>query len=241
MKKQIWSYKVIPILLGFGLFSPINTGCKKSSDTTTNGSTSLPVLTTSEVTNINSTTATCGGDITSDGGGTISARGVCWSTSQNPTIADNKTSDGTGTGSFTSSIQGLAPSTPYYARAYAINSAGTSYGNAQNFTTLAVQPGTVVDVDGNVYHTVTIGTQEWLVENLKVTHYRNGDTIAHGTSRSPLNNSLTEGKYWNYGNSDSIANIYGRLYNYYAVIDPRFIAPLGWHVASNDDLTALAN
>jgi len=241
MKKQIWSYKAILILLGFGLFSTIYTGCKKSSDTTTNGSITLPVLTTSAVTNINSTTATCGGDITSNGGGTITARGVCWSTSQNPMVSDNKTSDGTGSGSFTSNIQGLAPLTPYFVRAYATNSAGTSYGDAQTFTTLAIQPGTVIDVDGNVYHTVTIGTQQWLVENLKVTHYRNGDTITHGTHKSQLKNSAPEGKYWNYANSDSLGKIYGHLYNFYAIIDPRFLAPLGWHVASDSDWSVLAN
>jgi uncharacterized protein (TIGR02145 family) len=99
----------------------------------------------------------------------------------------------------------------------------------------------VVDVDGNVYHTVTIGTQEWLVENLKVTHYRNGDTISHGTYMSPLSNTVAEGKYWNYGNSDSLGKIYGHLYNFYAIIDPRFLAPLGWHIASDSDWSVLSN
>jgi uncharacterized protein (TIGR02145 family) len=239
MKKQIQSYTLILIMLGFGLFTTINTGCNKSSDNK-DGSVTLPILTTSDVTNINSTTASCGGDITSDGGGTITARGVCWNTSGNPTIADNKTSDGTGSGSFSSNLTGLIPATPYFARAYATNSAGTGYGNASTFTTLEIGPGTVLDVDGNVYHTVKIGTQEWLVENLKVTHYRNGDTITHANSMTKMTIERGQGTYWNYNNKDSLGNIYGHLYNFYALTDPRFLAPLGWRVASDSDWTVLS-
>ena len=90
---------------------------------------------TSTVSNITQTTATSGGTITSDGGAAISARGVCWSTSSNPTISNTKTTDGTGTGSFTSNLTGLAVGVTYYVRAYATNSVGTVYGNAEQFTT----------------------------------------------------------------------------------------------------------
>jgi hypothetical protein len=98
---------------------------------------SLPTVTTTAVTNITTTTATSGGNVTSDGGATVTARGVCWSTSANPTTANNKTSNGTGTGSFTSSLTGLTANTLYYVRAYATNSTGTAYGNQVTFTTLA--------------------------------------------------------------------------------------------------------
>jgi hypothetical protein len=91
------------------------------------------VITTDTITNITATSATSGGEITSDGRTPITARGVCWSTSRNPTIADSKTNDGTGTGSFTSTITGLTTGTTYYMRAYAANSAGTSYGNEISF------------------------------------------------------------------------------------------------------------
>ncbi|MCX6247938.1 MAG: fibrobacter succinogenes major paralogous domain-containing protein [Bacteroidetes bacterium] len=101
--------------------------------------------------------------------------------------------------------------------------------------------GMVQDVDGNNYHTVTIGTQTWLVENLKVTHYRNGDAIVAGTSVNKGNAGIGQGAFWNYGNKDSLGKIYGRLYNYYALIDSRFLAPLGWRVASNSDWNVLAN
>ncbi len=88
-----------------------------------------PTIIGAEVTSITTTTATSGGTVSSDGGSMVTARGVCWSTTENPTISNNKTSDGTGTGSFTSSITGLSQSNSYYVRAYATNSIGTSYGN----------------------------------------------------------------------------------------------------------------
>jgi hypothetical protein len=96
----------------------------------------LPVVTTAAVSNISPTAAVSGGNVVNDGGGTITARGVCWSTSTNPTVSDDHTLDGTGTGSFTSSLTGLSASTLYYVRAYATNIAGTAYGDEVSFTTL---------------------------------------------------------------------------------------------------------
>jgi len=97
----------------------------------------VPLLITNIVTSISYTTAIAGGSITSDGGASISARGVCWSTSAAPTVAlSTKTSDGSGIGAFTSSITGLSSSTTYYVRAYATNNQGTGYGQEQTFTTV---------------------------------------------------------------------------------------------------------
>ena len=95
----------------------------------------LPEITTSSVTEITSTSATCGGNVTNDGNSPITERGVCWSTSENPTINDNKTTDASGTGSFTSSITTLTQNTNYYVRAYATNSEGTAYGVQKTFKT----------------------------------------------------------------------------------------------------------
>ncbi len=97
----------------------------------------LPTLTTTSATSITNVTAASGGNITDDGGAAITARGVCWSTSVNPTIAlSTKTTDGTGSGAFASNITGLTATTVYYVRAYATNSEGTAYGNEISFTTI---------------------------------------------------------------------------------------------------------
>ncbi len=103
----------------------------------------LPILTTTEVTSITQNTAISGGNITSDGGSPITARGVIWSTSPNPTILNvvdnNITSDGTGTGSYISNLTDLIKDTTYYVRAYATNSFGTTYGNEISFRTKTVK------------------------------------------------------------------------------------------------------
>jgi uncharacterized protein (TIGR02145 family) len=101
----------------------------------------IPVVTTAEVTDVTGNSALCGGTVTDDGGLAITARGVCWSASPNPTLSDSYTTDGTGTGSFTSSLTGLSASTTYYVRAYASNSNGTIYGGEQSFTTEAGSSG----------------------------------------------------------------------------------------------------
>jgi uncharacterized protein (TIGR02145 family) len=105
----------------------------------------LPTISTTSVTSVTHNSAYSGGTITNDGGAPVTVRGVCWSTSPNPTIANSKTTDGTGTGTFSSSITGLSPLTTYYVRAYATNIEGTAYGNEVSFTTSAVVT-TVVDV-----------------------------------------------------------------------------------------------
>jgi pectinesterase len=96
----------------------------------------LPTITTAGVTYISTTFATSGGNISSDGGGTVYERGVCWNLTGDPTITDNHTSDGTGTGMFESSITGLTPGTNYYLRSYATNITGSAYGNQKTFSTL---------------------------------------------------------------------------------------------------------
>jgi uncharacterized protein (TIGR02145 family) len=91
---------------------------------------------------------------------------------------------------------------------------------------------TVSDIDGNVYQTVKIGDQWWMMENLKVTHYRNGDPIPNVTEDGPWS-GISTGAYCDYDNDPANAEIYGRLYNWFAVDDARNIAPEGWHVPSD--------
>ncbi len=103
-------------------------------------------INTSTISSIATNTATSGGTISTDGGSAITARGVVWNTSANPTISlSTKTSNGSGIGTFTSSITGLTPNTKYYVRSYATNSAGTTYGNELSFTTT----GTAVNLNLN--------------------------------------------------------------------------------------------
>lgn len=99
---------------------------------------------------------------------------------------------------------------------------------------------TVKDIDGNVYNTVTIGTQVWMKENLKVTKYRNGDAIPNITDSAAWKN-LTTGAYCSYKNDDATVNTYGRIYNWYVVSDSRNIAPAGWHVASETEWKTLVS
>jgi uncharacterized protein (TIGR02145 family) len=98
----------------------------------------------------------------------------------------------------------------------------------------------VVDIDGNVYHTVTIGTQTWMVENLKVARYRNGDPIPNVTDSIQWKN-LTTGASCYYNNSQTNNNQFGKLYNWYAATDSRNIAPIGWHIPTDDEWTVLRN
>jgi uncharacterized protein (TIGR02145 family) len=195
-------------------------------------------VTSSEVSNISYYSASAGGNISSDGGTPITARGVVWSTSTEPTVSlTTKTSDGTGKGTFTSTISGLTAGTTYYVRAYATNSAGTSYGSELTFTTLSTLP--VTDIDGNTYNTVQIGRQVWMSENLKTSRYRNGEPIEIVTDWSIWSNLTTGARAWYDNDRTTYENPYGNLYNWYAVSDSRELCPTGWHVPSNTEWTTL--
>lgn len=99
-------------------------------------------------------------------------------------------------------------------------------------------PNTCIDYDGNVYQTVQIGDQLWMAENLKVTHYRNGDAIPNITNNNEWG-SLSTGAYGVYNNIPANAYTYGNLYNWYAVDDSRNIAPEGWHVPTDEEIKEL--
>ncbi|MFZ1783953.1 MAG: fibrobacter succinogenes major paralogous domain-containing protein [Ferruginibacter sp.] len=201
-----------------------STGTAYGNEITITTGTTLPTIITTAISAITQTTATSGGNITSDGGAAITARGVCWNTSPGPTIANSKTTDGTGTGSFASSVTGMTAGTIYYIRAYATNSAGTAYGNEINFTTVSSIP----------ILSVTICAQVWMLNNLEVTTYRNGDPIPQVTDPTAWA-GLTTGAWCYYNNDPAMGAIYGKLYNWYAVDDPRGLAPAGWHVPTSYD------
>jgi uncharacterized protein (TIGR02145 family) len=219
----------------------------------------LPTLTTTAASSITQTAASSGGNISSAGGAAITTRGVCWSTSANPTIAlTTKTTDGTGIGAFTSNLTGLSANTTYYVRAYATNSQGTAYGNEISFTTLqnstAINvPGpNVTDIDGYVYQSVTNCGLTFTKQNLNVSKYSDGTPIPQVTDPTQWTN-LTTGA-WCYYNNDPANNVtYGKLYNWYAVAgiydaasaaNPALrkkLAPTGWHIPSDVEWSNLIN
>jgi len=174
------------------------TSCKKEPDP-------LALITIS-VSAITYSTATSGGNITSDGGSAITSRGVCWSIAQSPTTNDNKTEDGSGTGTFTSTLTGLSPVSSYYVRAYATNSEGTTYGDEVSFTTAQL-----TDINGNVYNTVTIGTQMWMKENLKATKYNDGTDIPLVTDKDTWLHTNDPGYAWYNNDEDTYGEVYGAM------------------------------
>ena len=209
--------------------------CKKKSDDTPAAG-PVPVLITSGFSNILLTTAKCTGNITSDGGTFVAKRGFCWShTNQNPSIQDDTVIAGNGAGIFSATLNNLKGQSVFYVRAFATNSSGTGYGSILTLTTL---DSTISDIDNNHYRIVQIGTQVWMAENLKTTKYRNGNTLPNVYDATEWS-QRTAGAYCEYDNSSANANVYGILYNWYAVSDSRNIAPVGWHVPSHDEFTVL--
>ena len=154
-----------------------------------------PIVTTADVTDITQTTAVSGGNVTDDGGASVTARGVCWSTSQNPTISDNHTSDGNGTGSFTSNLTNLTANTTYYVRAYATNENGTSYGEQKSFTTLQnIELPTVTTAD------VTDITQNTAVSGGNITDDGGAAVTARGVCWSKDPNPTIDNSFISNGN-----------------------------------------
>jgi len=133
MKPLIKISIIVILLFGTTIYLP---SCKKEA--------TPPVVKTTTISDITKTTASITGNVTDDGGTEIIETGICWSTSLNPTVSSNKTSNGKGTGLFTSSITGLTANTRYYVRAYAINGAGISYGNQISFVTTPFNEGATV-------------------------------------------------------------------------------------------------
>lgn len=190
-----------------------------------------PSLTTSELNGITSTTGVSGGHITNTGGAPITANGICWSLSQNPTTTNNFTTDVTGTATFISNLTGLTDGTIYYVRAYATNSAGTSYGNQVTFIT------PVTDIEGNIYKTVAIGSQVWMAENLRTVRFNDNTDINNITDNAAWITTTAPAYSW-YNNNNANKDVYGTLYNWYAVNTAK-LCPTGWHVPADSEYNTL--
>jgi len=225
------------ILLLTSLFLLLFQSCSNDNSENNQQENLIPELTTNPIIDISYNSAKSGGNIISTGGASIQSKGVVWSTSTNPTVElSTKTIDGSGNGNFNSQITNLNSNTLYYIRAYATNSTGTAYGNQLQFNTVnapIIAGNGFTDIMSNNYPTLIINNKEWSTKNLAVKKYRNGDDIPQVQSPTDWAN-LTTGA-WCYYNNDSNNGTYGILYNWYAVNDPRGLAPIGWHIPSDTE------
>ncbi len=181
----------------------------------------IPVVSTLPAPLVSYNYAKGGGEVTYDGESAIIKRGVCWSGSTNPQISDSKTANGTGTGSFESSLTGLTDGATYYVRAYATNSGGkTGYGEVISITT--IPNGSFTDArDQQTYKTVDIGGQTWMAENL---------------------NFVAASGSWCYEDKTSYCSQYGRLYDWNRVTNVgsgKDICPAGWRVPTDAEWITL--
>jgi uncharacterized protein (TIGR02145 family) len=211
-------------------------------------------ITTLPVNGITISGALSGGTISNYDGSIITARGVVWDTSPDPiTFLASKTMDGSGVGTFLSTIVGLTANTTFYVRAYATNSAGTTFfGNQLSFTTPVPSPTIIADFNGNIYSLITVCNQTWTKSNFNASKYNDGTTIPEVTDPADWN-TLTTGAWCYYNNDAANGTTYGKLYNYYAVLgiydeasrlNPSLrkkLAPTGWHVPTDADWTTLTN
>jgi uncharacterized protein (TIGR02145 family) len=219
--------QVISILnLFFVALMILVTSCRK---------TELPQVLTLEVAEVTKTTATVSGKIVYDGGDALSEYGICFSTGENPGIADNKVVVQNQKAYFSCELQTLLPGTRYYARAYARNKNGVAYGKVISFLT---EFETITDIEGNVYNIVQIGTQTWMAENLSTTILNNGTPIPHKPQSLDWENSFTSAYCWYNNDYELYGQTYGALYNHKTVQTGR-LCPEGWKVPSDNDWMTL--
>ena len=201
-----------------------------------------PKLSRVFVFNATDNSAKSGVSIADDGGAPITARGVCWSTSPNPTTASKKSTDGTGVGSYSSTLSGLDMGSLYYVRAYATNE-GDKTGYSSNevaFLTL------LKDVEGNTYKVVKIGQQIWMAENLRTTIFNDRMAIplvadCGGVKWGYPSDGILKPAYcWYNCDHSQYAATYGALYNWYTVGTGK-LCPTGWHVPSDEEWTTLTD
>ena len=189
------------------------------------------IISTGEPGQITFESAVIGGSIVYGEESGITDRGMVWDTLVDPALVNNsgKISVKTTDNDFEAVIDQLEPETTYYVRSFAVNRWGTFYGNEKSFRTFY---GEVADSDGNKYYTVKIGDREWMGSNLATGRYSNGDIIPNLSSIQEWR-STSEGAWSGYNNDPGLYNVYGKLYNWHAVVDPRGLCPAGWHVPTD--------
>ena len=204
------------------------TSCDKDDDL------NLPELGLTEIKYISHNSATIIGNLISEDGIHISERGVCWSTSPEPTIEDNKAlmEESIRTPVFTSILKDLDAETTYYVRSFATTDDGTEYGSEVTVTTTSP----LADIDGNSYKTVVIGNQTWMAANLKTTKFNDGNAIPFITDNMEWRNARDPGMAW-WENSANNADR-GGYYNWYTTNTGK-LCPTGWRVPTENDVNIL--
>lgn len=204
----------------------------------------IPEVSTNSMVFIASDSAVCYGQVIHDGNTAVTERGLCWDVNPNPDVNGPHAMGGAGTGTFSVTASSLTPGQTYYYRSYAINALGIAYGEERSFTTLDTAcNSTLTDYDGNVYHMVRLGTQCWMKENLRTTHFPNGEEIPVYTD----NMSAYPEKYrYAYGD----IQVYGYHYNWHAAAYNvpatetsiiQGVCPNGWHLPSLAEWNTLRN
>jgi uncharacterized protein (TIGR02145 family) len=199
---------------------------------------SAPAATTNAATSVSNTTATLNGTVNANNSsttvtfdyGTTTSYGSSITATQSPVTGSSSTA-------VSAAVTGFVSNTLYHYRVKTVSCGGTIYGSDQQFTTTAVL--TVTDYDGNVYNTVTIGTQIWMASNLKTTKYNDGTTIPLVTDNGTWAGLTTPAYCWY--NNDATTNeaTYGALYNWYAINTGK-LCPTGWHVSTDAEWTTLS-
>ena len=215
----------------------------------------VPTVTTGEVT-ISDGDAIVAGSITDNGGSEIQERGICWGTSENPTIGDNKIPYESTDDEFFVAISGLSKDVKYHARAYATNESGTGYGeDVEVLIPFVCGTDKLVDLDNNEYPTTQIGSQCWMAENLRVKSYMVNGTKT--TLNSSMSTSTSTPYYVEINASDiSVSNVFPKssevFYSWYSAtlgatptnnnknFTVQGLCPDGWHIPSYNEILNLA-
>ena len=196
-----------------------------------------PLVETLPAEQISDTSAICGGIIRSDTGIILLEGGICWDTQPVKDLFSANFLYSADSGRLSAQVSGLKPGTRYYMKAFSIwenkGSKDTVLGNQLEFRTADL-----IDADGNTYASVVIGSQVWMKENLKVRHYRNGDSIPNikGTTAWKEN---YHGACSDYQGKRDYSKVYGLCYNGYILKDPRGLCPAGWHIPSAEEWQTL--
>jgi len=217
---------VMKFLAALTVFSLIFISCDDEEDL------AAPKVGDTQAKYIRETSAFLEAELVSEGDEYVTEKGIVWGTASEPTIDDNGLETEDSDDLYTVEIEDLSAGTTYYARAYAMSDAGTSYGTEVTFETTSP----VTDIEGNAYSTVKMGDQVWMAENLRTTTYSDGTAIPNVTNEDTWSELTTPAYAWYENNSSNSDR--GAYYNYYTVATGN-LCPDGWHVATETEWQTL--